>query len=131
MDFTHTTAPAQSGAYHYFEVRGPNGAVSLSLLHSQHPGFAVLGDLSPRAASRLVATDSGHWVFDVIQSHQPVAEDSPYACPRHGLTCEMDAFVSRVADPIWRHLRQVGVADASVRGQLEPLLAATFGVVPA
>jgi len=131
VDFTHTTVPAHSGTYHFFEVRGPHGAVLLSLLHSRHPGFAAAGGLSPQAASRLAPTDGGYWVFDLIQTHVPAGPDSGWSCSRHGDRCDMDAIVGDLADPIWEHLCQVGVTDASVRAQLEPLHERVFGEVAA
>lgn len=130
MNRTHTTEPAESGAYHYWEVRGERGAVSLHLLHSRHPGFVPLRRSSPMLAAGLAETDGGHWVFDVLQSHVPNAPESGWSCPTHGDTCDMDAFVSRVADPVWQRLRTTGITDAAVFAELERLHAEEFEAAP-
>ncbi|MEU4558441.1 hypothetical protein AB0F72_08625 [Actinoplanes sp. NPDC023936] len=126
INHIHITLPADNGTYHYWEVRGENGAVSLSLLHSRAAGFTSLAERHPALAANLAATESGHWVFDVVQEHIPNGSESGWSCDRHGDTCDVDAFATSVADPIWRRLREGGVTDQSVYAELDALHAAEF-----
>lgn len=130
MDFTHTSEPTQSGTFHYWETRGPHGAVSLSLLHSRDAAFDP-GLLAPSAARLVESTDGGHWVFDVLQVHVPNGPESGWSCIRHGDPCDVDALGGHIADPLWDRLRAAGVTDQAVRAELEPLLGVVFGEVTA
>lgn len=126
VERTHTTTSDDNGTFHYWEVRGPNGAVSLSLLHSRLTGFVTLAEQGGFVAQNLAATDSGHWVFDVVQEHRPNPAESGWSCPVHGDSCDVDAFVDRIAGPIWQRLRANGVTDTAVYAELEALYALEF-----
>ncbi len=117
----HTTQPADNGTYHYWEVRGPHRAVSLSLLHSRAAGFTSLASMSPLLADNLAATESGHWVFNVIGEHRPNGPESGWSCSVHGDSCDQDAIVTDLAGPVWQRLREHGVTDQAVYAELEKL----------
>ncbi|GGN39149.1 hypothetical protein FHR83_006782 [Actinoplanes campanulatus] len=125
---SHTTRPADNGTYHYWEVRGPYGAVSLSLLHSRAAGFTSLARMSPALAGNLAPTESGHWVFNVIGEHRPNGPESGWSCSVHGDTCDEDAIVTDLAWPIWERLRDGGVTDRAVYAELEALAGRVFEV---
>lgn len=127
---SHTTSPADNGTYHYWEVRGEQGAVSLSLLHSRAAGFASLAAMSPRLACGLAATESGHWVFDVVGVHHPSGPESGWPCSVHGDTCDQDSIVTDLAAPIWQRLRDGGVTNGSVYAELEALAERVFEETP-
>jgi hypothetical protein len=123
---SHTTAPADNGTYHYWEVRGEHGAVSLSLLHSRHTGFTSLAAGMPSLAANLAPTDSGHWVFNVIGEHRPNGPESGWSCSVHGDSCDEDAIVHDIAGPIWQRLREAGVTDRAVYTELRVLAERLF-----
>jgi hypothetical protein len=123
---THTTLPADNGTYHYWEVRGERGAVSLSLLHSRAVGFTSLAAAMPSLAGNLAATESGHWVFNVVGEHRPNGPESGWSCSVHGDTCDEDAIVDSLAGPIWERLRTAGVTDRAVYAELRALADRVF-----
>lgn len=113
---SHTTEPSKSGTAHYWEVGDERGSVSLSALHCHDRGLLTLTEASPTIASRVTFTDAGVWVFDVMQSHS-LHSVGWAPCPRHGV-CDVDAFVSGYAEPIWARLTAVGVTNAAVFAEL-------------
>lgn len=122
---THTTQPYGDSLLHYWEVRGPRGAVSLSAVElvSQTPDEALteLGRIAPSA----VPLFAGAFVFDVAQTHW----DRPggLGCSRHGDNCDMDSFISSVALPVWQQAVAAGLTDEAVYEQLQPLYAVEYG----
>jgi hypothetical protein len=119
---THTTEPSESGTAHLWEVGDTRGSATLSALHCRDQALVGLIADVPSLASRATPTDSGFWVFDVVQSHEPGSVGwAP--CPRHG-ACDMDAIVSQIAEPMWARLTAAGVTDGAVYAELERLLAA-------
>jgi hypothetical protein len=124
---SHTTAPADNGTYHYWEVRTGQGALSLSLLHSRAAGFSSLAAMNPRLARGVSATESGHWVFDVIQLHEDREVPDRWACQRHH-RCDVNAVGGHLAEPVWERLRVHGVDDRAVFDELQALAVRVFEV---
>ena len=120
----HATDPAESGTFHYWEVGDVRGSVSLSALHCNDQRVLTLTDVAPSIASRVALTDAGVWVFDVLQSHTP-GSTGWAPCSRPG-ACDVDAFVSSIADPLWQRLTAAGVTDARVFAELRPLFTEEF-----
>jgi hypothetical protein len=127
----HTTTAADNGTCHYWEVRGAHGAVSLALLHSRAPGFALLAGDGGYIARNLAATESGYWVFDVVQGHRDIPFGDSQCDRHHDAGCVVDAFASHLAEPIWARLRDEGVTDARVYAELRALYAIAFDEVTA
>lgn len=122
MNRTHTATPGTYGTWHLWEVSNSGLSVTLSALHTRGAGLGDLVETVPTIASRCTSTKSGFWVFDVIASH--AAGSAGWApCVLHG-ACDVDAFVSRIADPLWARLTAVGFTDGAVYAELEQLLAA-------
>ncbi|WP_045740804.1 hypothetical protein [Actinoplanes rectilineatus] len=124
----HTTAPADNGTYHYWEVRDETGGASVSLLHSRSEGFFSLAADNGRLAQWLSTTESGHWVFNVVGIHR---QGSGWGCSVHGDSCDEDALGDTLALPLWARLREAGVTDAGVFAELEQLHQLVFGEVAA
>lgn len=124
----HTTEPADSGTWHYWEISGPRGSVSLSALHCHDRGIVELTTAVPSIAAKVSITATGAWVFDVLQSHRH-NPGSGWSCPRHGDDCDMDAFVSQIAEPKWVRIREADFTDEAVFAELQPLFAVEFGQV--
>lgn len=121
MNRTHTTSPSESGTSHLWEVTDQHGSVTLSALHCRSGGLVELLAAPPSAAGRTSVTESGFWVFDVVQLHEPMSVGwAP--CPLHG-ACDYWAVVSQIAGPMWSRLAEVGVSDGAVYAELEQLLA--------
>lgn len=124
---THTSEPYGDSLLHYWEMRGPRGAVSLSAVEmpgmTYHEAQASVGRISP-ATAQLFA---GRFVFDVVQTHWN--RPGGLGCSRHGDGCDMDVFVSSVALPAWQRAVAGGLTDEAVFEQLQPLFAVEYGQV--
>jgi hypothetical protein len=125
-DTSHTTEPYGDSTLHYWELRGPCGAVSLSAVELTNPGAVAAITARFNALKPLLA---GAFVFDVAQLHRNCEADSDWPCSRHGDTCDMDAFVSSVALPKWQRAVAAGLTDEAVFAELQPLYAVEFGQV--
>lgn len=123
MNFTHTTAPSESGVWHLWTLADEHGSLALSVLRTRSERVAEYAAVSPAFASVVTVTDGGAWVFDVMQTHTPSTDWSD--CPRHE-GCEFDAIVSSHADPVWARISAAGVTDRAVRAELETLHDAVF-----
>ena len=127
VERTHTTQPYNDSVLHYWELRGPRGAVSLSAVQmTDHAAGVVAG-----IAADLPSVDpiiAGGFIFDVAQTHW----DRPggLGCSRHGDGCDMDAFISSVALPVWQRAVAAGLTDEAVYAELQPLFEVEYGRVP-
>lgn len=124
LNKTHTTEPYGDSVLHYWEMRGPRGAVSLSAVELTSSGAADAISARFDSIKPLLA---GAFVFDVAQSHWN--RPGGLGCSRHGDGCDMDAFISNVALPVWRRAVAGGLADEHVYNELQPLFAVEFGQV--
>jgi hypothetical protein len=121
---THTTEPYGDSLLHYWEVRGPRGAVSLSAVELSNPGAVDAITARFDALKPLLA---GAFVFDVAQTHWN--RPGGLGCSRHGDGCDMDAFISSVALPVWQRAVAAGLTDEAVFAELQPLYAVEYGEV--
>jgi hypothetical protein len=124
---THTTEPYGDSKLHYWEIRGLRGAVSLSAV--ELVDSAAVEAMADKAHSfdALKPLLAGAFVFDVAQSHWN--RPGGLGCSRHGDECDMDAFISNVALPVWRRAVAGGLTDEHVYNELQPLFAFEFGQV--
>jgi hypothetical protein len=118
----HTTEPVESGTIHYWQVGDGRRAVSLSALYLR--GAA---SQAPILAGYVSPVEGGGWMFDVMQDHWMGGPDSGWSCDRHGDDCDMDAFVTSYARPVWARIVSAGVGDQSVFAELERVHADNFG----
>lgn len=121
---THTTEPYGDSVLHYWEIRGPRGAVSLSAIEMANPGAVEAIKARFDALKPLLASG---FMLDVAQSHWN--RPGGLGCSRHGDGCDMDAFVSSVALPVWQRAVAGGLTDEAVYEQLQPLYAVEYGQV--
>jgi hypothetical protein len=121
---THTSEPYGDSLLHYWEMRGPRGAVSLSGLELDNPGAIDAITARFDALKPLLA---GAFVFDVAQTHWN--RPGGMGCSRHGDGCDMDAFVSSMALPAWQRAVAAGLTDEAVFEQLTPLYSVEYGQV--
>jgi hypothetical protein len=126
---SHLTEPYGDSLLHYWELRGLRGAVSLSAVEMRSKADAEAVAAAAHSVPSLAPLLGGAYIFDVAQTHW----DRPggLGCSRHGDGCDMDAFVSSVALPVWQHAVAGGLTDEVVYAELQPLFAVEYGQVKA